>query len=133
VCNVHYIITTTYVWALIAAACGLTTVASATARLLVPARATRLPAPAALGAVTITAALIWLTFTRRFPDDPSLAETVLYAATFIAATAATIMLAVLDEASTSIRPLTRRHNIGLILLGAATIGLLLALTDAFIT
>lgn len=38
-----------------------------------------------------------------------------------------------DETGLSIRPGNRSHTIGLLLLSAATIGLLIALTDAYIT
>lgn len=122
----HAAITAAGWWAVITAACALATVATIVVRLVVPARARHLPAPAPIGAITISAAVIWLGLLRRFPDDPGPGEAALYAITFIAATAATIILS-----TTTDRPSIRRRTIGHVLLGVATVGLLLALADAF--
>jgi hypothetical protein len=121
-------ITASQVWAVIATASALATVATIGERLLVPARARRLPAPAPVGAVTISAAVIWIALQHRFPDDQSAAEFTLYALTFIAATAATIILAI-----TPPRARVHSHAIGLLLLGVAAVGLLLSLIDAYVT
>jgi hypothetical protein len=125
----HAAITAAGWWAVIAAACTLATVASIGERLVVPARARHLPAPALISAVTISAALIWLALQHLFPDDPGTADTALYIATFIAASAATIILAITTESG--FPPRGPRHSVGHVLLGLATVGLLLALADAF--